>query len=243
MTALDLRGRRALVTGAAERVGRAIAVALGREGMNVAVHHHTSDATETCRQVEAAGGSAVALQADLRDRAAARSLVDDAVARLGGMDLLVVNAAGYERLAFSDVDDTAWDRMLELNLSSPFALASQAARHLTASKGSLVFLTCASATAPYKNHLPYVVSKGGLLQLMRTLSLELAPDVRVNAVAPGTVSPPRGMSAEVLERVRSRIPLGTLGTEQDVADAVVFLARAPFVTGHELKVDGGRTLA
>jgi pteridine reductase len=245
MAALDLSGQRALVTGAGNRVGRAIAVALGHAGMTVAVHYRSSasDADETCRLVAAAGGSAVAMPADLSDRAAARSLVDAAAARLGGLDLLVVNAAGYERLALADVDDGAWDRMLELNLSSPFALASQAARHLVARKGAIVFVTCASTTAPYKNHLPYVVSKGGLAHLMRTLALELSPDVRVNAVAPGTVSPPPGMAPELVEHIRQRIPLGHLGTPEDVADAVVFLARSPFVTGHEIRVDGGRGLA
>jgi pteridine reductase len=244
MTALDLRGQRALVTGAGKRVGRAIAIALGQAGMRVAVHYHSSacDADETCRQVTAAGGSALALPADLRDRAAARSLVDAAAASLGGLDLLVVNAAGYERLAFAHVDDAAWDRMIELNLSSPFALASQAARYLVATKGSIVFVTCVSASAPYKNHLPYVVSKGGLAHLMRTLSLELAPEIRVNAVAPGTVSTPPGMSPELVESIRRRIPLARLGTPEDVADAVVFLARSPFVTGHEIRVDGGRSI-
>lgn len=245
MAALDLRGRRALVTGAGNRVGRAIAVALGQAGMTVVVHYRSSasDADETCRQVTEAGGAAQPLSADLSDRAAARRLVDLAAARLGGLDLLVVSAAGYERLALAEVDDDAWDRMIELNLSSPFALATQAARYLALSKGSIVFVTCMSATAPYKNHLPYVVSKGGLTHLMRTLSLELAPHIRVNAVAPGTVSPPPGMLPEHVEQIRRRIPLARLGAPEDVADAVVFLARSPFVTGHEIAVDGGRSLA
>jgi pteridine reductase len=244
MTALELRGRRALVTGAGKRLGRAIALGLGRAGMHVAVHHHTSaeEAAEVCREIAALGGSGVPLAADLRDRGAARALVDDAVTALGGLDVLVANAAGYERLAFRDVDDAAWDRMLELNLTSPFVLAARAAPHLAAARGSIVFVTCTSATAPYRNHLPYVVSKGGLRHLMRALALELAPEVRVNAVAPGTVLPPPGMAADIVARVERRIPLGGVGTPEDVAEAVLFLARSPFVTGEELRVDGGRTL-
>ncbi|HVW24163.1 MAG TPA: SDR family oxidoreductase [Polyangiaceae bacterium] len=244
MAAVELRGRSALVTGAAKRVGRAIAVALGGAGMRVAVHYKDSanDAAETCRRVAAAGGRAVALSADLRDRAAARKLVDDAEGALGGLDLLVGNAAGYERRAFSDVDDAAWDRMVELNLSAQFALASRAAPCLARAKGSIVFVTCASATAPYANHLPYVVAKGGLRQLMRTLALELAPDVRVNAVAPGMVLSPDGFDAALAERIGKRIPLGPIGSPEDVADAVLFLARSPFITGHEILVDGGRNL-
>jgi pteridine reductase len=243
MAGLVLAGKRALVTGAAKRVGRAIAVALGREGMHVAVHYRSSarEAEETCRLVEAEGGSAFTLHADLDDREATRSLVDEAAARLGGLDLVVPNAAGYERIPFADVDDGAWDRMLGLNLTSPFLLSQRAVPFLRASRGSLVFITCASATMPYRNHLPYVVSKGGLRHLMQVLSLELAPDVRVNAVAPGTVLPPDGMSTAELDKLRRRIPLAHLGTPEDVADAVVYLARAPFVTGHEILVDGGRT--
>jgi pteridine reductase len=244
VTAIDLRGRRALVTGAAKRVGRAVAIALGGAGMRVAVHYKdsASDAAETCARVVAAGGQAVAFRADLRDRDDCRKLVDDAANALGGLDLLVANAAGYERLALSSVDDDAWDRMLELNLTAQFVLASRAVARLTAAKGSIVFITCTSATAPYKNHLPYVVAKGGLRQLMRTLALELAPDVRVNAVAPGTVLLPDDMDPPLIERIHARIPMGPIGAPEDVAEAVLFLARSPFITGQEIVVDGGRTL-
>jgi len=245
VSALDLRDKSALVTGAGARVGRAIAVALGRAGMRVGVHHHTnvSGAAETCRDIATQGGNAVPLQADLRDRAAARRLVDDAAAAFGGLDLLVANAAGYERLAFSAVDDAGWDRMLELNLTAPFVLAERAAPHLARSAGSIVFVTCTSATMPYKNHLPYVVSKGGLRHLMRALALELAPAVRVNAVAPGTVLPPANMTSAQVEGITRRIPLGRLGSPDDVASAVVYLASSPFVTGEEIRIDGGRTLS
>lgn len=238
-------GKRALVTGAGKRVGRAIAVALGRAGMNVAVHYRSSpkEAEETCRAVEAAGGKALAIQADLSDRAAARALVDRAATELGGLDLLVPSAAAYERVAWDAVSDRDWDDMLAVNLTAPFVLAQRAAPLLSASKGSIVFITCASATVPYRNHLPYVVSKGGVQHLMRVLSLELAPGVRVNAVAPGTVLPPHDLSAEEQGRIQSRIPLSRIGTPEDVADAVVYLATAPFVTGVELRVDGGRTVA
>jgi pteridine reductase len=213
--------------------------------MHVAVHYRTSgsEAGETCRAIEAEGGTAFSVQADLADRDAARRLVDDAVARLGGLDLLVPSAAGYERLSFDAVEDRAWDAMIALNLTSPFVLAQRATPHLRAKKGSIVFLTCASATVPFRNHLPYVVSKGGLSHLARVLALELAPDVRVNAVAPGTVLPPPDMLEADVDRIRARIPLGRLGAPEDVANAVVFLARSPFVTGHEIQVDGGRTVA
>ncbi len=242
---IDLAGKRALVTGAGRRLGRAIAVALGGAGMHVGVHYHRSDAgaLETAEAIRAAGGRADTLQADLGDRVAARRLVDACVARLGGLDLLVPSAASFERVRWDDVDDAAWDRTLELNLAAPFALAHQATPALRASRGSIVFITCSGATTPFKNHVPYVVSKGALRQLMRVLCLELAPDVRVNAVAPGTVLPPPDMDAQVVARIAGRTPLGRVGDASDIADAVLYLARAPFVTGHELVVDGGRNVA
>jgi pteridine reductase len=242
---LELRGRRALVTGAGRRVGRAIALALGRAGMQVAIHYHRSreGALETLAEIRESGGDGVVLDADLSDRNAARSLVDRAVAALSGLDLLVASAANFDRVAVDDVDDATWDRALELNLASQFALAQRAAPALRQSRGSIVVITCASATTPFRNYLPYVVSKGALRQLMRVLSLELASEVRVNAVAPGTVLPPEDLPAPVLKRLIERTPLARTGSAEDVADAVVYLARAPFVTGVELLVDGGRGVA
>lgn len=242
---LDLGGKRALVTGAGQRVGRAIAVALGAHGMRVAVHYNASHAgaERTLEAIRKAGGEGLLLQADLSDRAAARSLVDRATEALSGLDLLVASAANFERIRVDDVDDAAWDRTLELNLAAQFALAHRAVPALRSSGGSIVFITCTSATLPIRNYLPYVVAKGGLLQLTRTLALELAPAVRVNAVAPGTVMPPVHLDPKALDRIVSRIPLQRLGSAEDVADAVVYLARAPFVTGVEIAVDGGRSVA
>jgi len=242
---VSLRGKRALVTGAGQRVGQAIALALGAEGMRVAVHYRESraGAEHTAAEIARSGGSAVLLDADLASREQARTLVDRAVSELGGLDLVVASAASFERVALEAVDDAAWDRSLELNLASPFALAQQAVPALRVSRGSIVFITCSSASVPMRNYLPYVVSKGALKHLMKTLALELAPDIRVNAVAPGTVLPPPSYDAGAVERLARAIPLARVGTAQDIARAVLFLASSPFVTGHELSVDGGRSVA
>lgn len=239
-----LSGRRALVTGAGQRVGRAVALALGEAGMRVAVHYRSSreGAEKTAERIRAAGGEATLFSADLAERDAARRLADETLAAFGGLDLLVASAASFERIRYDDVDDAAFDRSLALNLASPFALAHHLTPALRASRGSIVFVTCTSATAPFKHYLPYVVSKGALRQLMRTLALELAPDVRVNAVAPGTVLPPETMDADAVARLVRQIPLGRHGTAEDVAQAVLYLAQAPFVTGEEIVVDGGRTV-
>jgi pteridine reductase len=241
---VTLENKAALVTGAGVRVGRAIAVELGRAGMRVAVHYRSSanQAEETLRLVKAAGGDGIVLGADLAKRDECRKLVDTAISAFGGLDLLVPSAASFERTLYADVDEATWDRTLELNLTSGFLLAQRAVPALKASRGSMVFITCSSATAPYRNYLPYVVSKGALRQLMKTLAIELAPDVRVNAVAPGTVLPPDDYSEEATARLAARIPLKQIGSPDDVAAAVRYLASAPYVTGQEIVVDGGRTL-
>ena len=188
-------------------------------------------------------GSAVLVQADLAEREQARSLVDRALQLLGGLDVLVPSAANFERIALADVDDAAWDRSLDLNLASPFALVQRAVPALRAARGSVTFISCSSATVPMRSYLPYVVSKGAVKHLMKTLALELAPEIRVNAVAPGTVMPPASYDASAIERLSRAIPLGRVGSPADIAAAVVFLASSPFVTGHELAVDGGRSVA
>lgn len=243
--AVSLRGKRALVTGAGQRIGQAIAALLGAQGMQVAVHYRESraGAEQTAAQIAASGGRAVTLAADLSDRDQARSLVDRARTELGGLDLVVASAASFERVALGDVDDAAWDRSLELNLASPFALVHRAIPSLREARGSVVFVTCSSATVPMRNYLPYVVSKGALKHLMKTLALELAPEIRVNAVAPGTVLPPPSYDTVAIERLSRAIPLARVGSAEDIARAVVFLASSPFITGHELAVDGGRSVA
>jgi pteridine reductase len=244
-TEVSLRGQRALVTGAGQRVGQAIAVALGAAGMHVAVHYRESrtGAEDTAQRIAQSGGKASLLSADLSSRDAARRLVDDAVAELGGLDLVVASAASFERVTLSELDDAAWDRSLELNLASPFALVKHALPALRAARGNVVFITCSSATVPMKSYLPYVVSKGALRHLMKTLALELAPDVRVNAVAPGTVMPPPSYDDDAIARLTRAIPLARVGSPDDIARAVLFLASSSFVTGHELAVDGGRSVA
>ncbi|HEY3233188.1 MAG TPA: SDR family oxidoreductase [Polyangiaceae bacterium] len=241
---IDLAGKCALVTGGGQRVGRAIAVALGACGMRVLVHYRSSrlGAEQTVAEIKELGGEAFCIGADLGERNQARKLVDAGLEQWGALDVLVPSAASFERAVYDHIDDALWDRTLELNLTAPFTLVQHATPALKAAKGCVVFITCSSATVPFKNYLPYVVSKGALRQLMRVLALELAPEVRVNAVAPGTVLPPATMSASAVERLVSQVPLARTGTPEDVANAVVFLARSPYITGHEIAVDGGRSI-
>jgi pteridine reductase len=240
----DLETQVALVTGAGRRLGAAFARALGAAGATVAVHHHGSStgADEVCRQIVEAGGSAWPFRADLSDPEAPAALVDAVVARFGRLDHVVSSAANFERVELEAVDAASFDRAMALNVRAPMLIAQRAAPALRASRGSIVLVTCTSATAPYRHFLPYVVSKGATKQLARTLALELAPEVRVNAVAPGTVLPPEDMGEHERRVLAERTLLQRLGSAEDVADAVLYLVRARFVTGVEILVDGGVSL-
>ena len=234
MDEIVLRGKRALVTGAAARVGRAIAVELARAGMNLAVHTRSTPEDEAVEEIRALGVSAVVVRGDQSVDAA--QIVAEAAAALGGLDLLVCSAAAFGRAPAQELDRATFDAMIASNLTGPFFLMQAAYRHLRAARGSVVNLVDLCGTAQvWKGYAHYAASKAGLAALTRLLALEWAPQVRVNGVAPGTVNPADP------ERVK-RIPLQRIGTAEEVAQAVLFLASHPFVTGQVLPVDGGRSL-
>lgn len=234
-----------LVTGGGKRLGAAVARALGGRGATVAVHHHGSvvGAQDVRDAIVGAGGTAETFAADLASAEACAGLVDAVLARFGRLDHLIASAAIFERIPLDRVDAEAWDRTLAINVRAPALLAQRAAPALRAARGSIVIVTCTSATTPYPHFLPYVVSKGAAKQLMRALALELAPEVRVNAVAPGTVLPPEHMDAREKAVLADRTLLGRLGSAEDVAEAVLYLVGASFVTGVEILVDGGVAMA
>lgn len=238
-------GRKAaLVTGAGRRVGATIARALGAAGWDVAVHHRSSpqDAAQVAAEIEGHGGRAAVVAGDLSQPADCHRVVDEAIERLGGLDLLVSSAANFEPHGLADVDAAAFDRAMALNVRAPLLLAQRARAALAARRGSIVVVTCTSATRPYPGFVPYVISKGAAKQLVRALALELAPDVRINAVAPGTVLAPEDYDEAQSARLAKLTLVGHLGAPTDVASAVLFLAGASFVTGHEILVDGGVSL-
>ena len=238
----ELTGKVALVTGGGVRVGRAIATELGRAGATVAVHYRNSvrGAGAATREIERGGGRARAFGADLLDRGAALRLVSEVVAWGGRLDFLVCSAAGFDGRALGQIDDEAWDRMLDLNLGAPFRLARAAAPHLQRSGGAIVNILDVAALTAWKGFAHYCTAKAGLAMLTRCLALELAPRVRVCGVAPGTVAFPISYGQQAQKRVLERIPLGRVGSPADVARAVRYLATAEYVTGSILAVDGGR---
>lgn len=244
MPALDLHGRAALVTGGGTRVGAAIVRALAAAGCDMLIHYATSEtgARAVAADVERLGRRAVLLQADLTDRASIEPLAQRALAAFGRVDVLVHNAANFERTPPEELSAEAWDRALALNATAPYLLTLALAPALRQAKGSVCAITCLSVTRPWKHYIPYSVSKAALSNLVQGLSLGLAPEVRVNAVAPGTVLPPADYEDDKLARIRERIPLQRFGEAEDVARAVVFLAENGFVTGQTITVDGGRSV-
>lgn len=237
-----LAGRIALVTGAGRRVGRAIAVALGTRGMHVVVHFNGSreGADETARLITEAGGQAVVEQADLTRVDAAHDLVDRAVAWRGTLTALVNSAAIMLRTPVGDTSASEWDTMFALNVRAPYFLSQRAAPALAASQGAIVNIADLAAFESWPAYVPHGMTKAAVVQMTRAMARALAPGVRVNAVAPGVVLLPDGWSEDEAEHLRSTTPLRRLGSPEDVAQAVVFLLEAQYVTGEVVRVDGGR---
>ncbi len=239
---MELRGRAALVTGAGRRLGRAIAIGLGARGADVVVHYHSSEreARETAETIERGGARAHVVRADLREAAAAPSLVAAAVAAFGGLDVLVNSAAEMPRTPFGETTPQQWDETFALSLRAPFLLSQAAAPHLASRRGAIVNLADLAAFETWPDYVPHGIAKAGVVQLTRALARVLAPAVRVNAVAPGAVLLPEAWGEREAERFATTTPLGRLGAPADVVGAVCYLLEAEYVTGEVLVVDGGR---
>lgn len=231
----------ALVTGAGHRVGRAIALGLAEAGFDLAVHYNASrdGAGETARLVREAGREAWTLGADLTTGEAPAALVREVITRAGRLDVVVNSAAIMERTPFGEVDAATWDRILTLNLRAPFLLAQAAAPHLPEG-GCIVNIADLAAFETWPGYIPHGVSKSGVVYLTRALARVLAPRIRVNAVAPGTVLLPEQMDPRAAEHLTSTTPLRRDGSPDDVVQAVRYLLDASYVTGETIIVDGGR---
>lgn len=243
---MDLYGKVALVTGGAVRVGKAIGLALAQAGADVAFSYHASadEAVETQREIEALGRRAHAQQADAGQVAECQALVEGTVAALGRLDVLVNSASLWKRTKFAELNEADWDRITDILLKGAVFTSHAAAPHLAAhGDGVIVNITDLSAFTPFPNHIAHSVGKAGLVNLTKSLALELAPHVRANAIAPGNVLPPPGYTEKQVQAGAARNLLGRWGRAEDVAEAAVFLAKASFITGTVLEVDGGEHLA
>lgn len=241
-----LVGRTALVTGAAKRVGAAIAEALHAEGMNLVLHYNKSEAealTLARRLNDKRRDSVVTAQADLLNVPGMESLIKAAL-QWDGLDLLVNNASSFYKTPVGQTTEDEWDDLVGSNLKAPFFLSQAAAPHLRKSHGSIVNMLDIHAKRPLREHTVYCAAKAGLAMLTLSLARELGPEVRVNGIAPGPVLwPDKGLDAATKKSILEATALKRKGSPEDVAGAVVYLVRdAEYVTGQILAIDGGRSI-
>jgi len=237
-----------LITGAGRRIGAQIATTLHTAGYRVALHAHRSGAVLDARVAELCAqraGSAYALHADLHLADAPAQLVTDCIAAFGRLDCVVNNASAFYPTAIGEATTEQWDHLFAVNARAPFFIAQAAAAQLRQHRGAIVNLTDLHAQQPMRHHPLYGASKSALEMLTRSLALELAPDVRVNAIAPGAILwPEQGKPSDAKQALLARTPLARIGTPEEIGEAVRWLLEeASFVTGHTLHVDGGRQLS
>ncbi|MGB9465130.1 MAG: SDR family oxidoreductase [Candidatus Acidiferrum sp.] len=238
-----LAGKVALVTGSAKRIGRAVAVRLAEEGADLVIHHGAShaEAAETVAEIEKMGRRAVAFAADLRKVSEIRGLFEEVSKRFGRLDVLVNSAANFLHTEFETTTEETWDSSLDTNLKAPFFCTQAAAPMLKKSRGVIINFADVGGILAWPGYVPHCVSKAGVIMLTRCLAKTLGPAVRVNAIAPGTITLEGDPPEWETDYVR-RAPLGRTGSPDDIGDAVSYLIHAEFMTGQVLILDGGRTL-
>jgi pteridine reductase len=242
---LELPGKVAVVTGAARRIGRAVAVALARAGCNVVINYRTSatDAEATARDARAAGVDAITVQADVARSDDVKRLLQTTVGELGRIDILVANAGAFRRTPLATLTEADWDEMIDDNLRAAFLCAHRFGLYMRAHGGGcIITLADVAGLRPWADYLPYSIAKAGVIALTQGLAKELAPTVRVNAVAPGPILFPDDFDPALQRREVSRTLLQRQGNPDHIADAILALVRNDYITGVVLPVDGGRAL-
>jgi NAD(P)-dependent dehydrogenase (short-subunit alcohol dehydrogenase family) len=242
---MELRGKVAVVTGSAHRVGKAIALALASAGAHVVVHYRTSsESAATVAEIETRGVRAIGVAADLSDPAGATTVFEAAEREFGGVDILVNSAASFQSGNVLTMSPEEWQDTLNLNLSGPFFCAQLAARSmLQRGGGAIINIADLSGLQPWAKYPAHSVSKAGLLMLTKVLAKALAPTIRVNAIASGPVIKPPDWDEARWQAVGSRTLLKRPGSGYDVARAALFLLLEDYVTGTTMLVDGGRSIA
>ena len=242
---MDLKGKVALVTGAGRRIGRAIALELAAHGATVAAHYRSSqaEADAVVAEIAAHTGKAQTFRANFDHVAEIEQMVSEILDAFGRIDILVNSASVFAPTPLAEITERDWDANLDTNLKGPFFLSKFAGAAMRRQgAGKIINLGDWAGIRPYKDYLPYSVSKSGLIGLTKALAKELAPQVQVNCIALGMVMPPENYTKEEVERLVSRTPTKKIGTPEDVARAVVFFCETDFATGSVLTLEGGRLL-
>ena len=247
LEAMNLSGKVVFITGGARRVGRVIALAFAERGAHVSISYNTSsvDAEQTVAECEKRGARALAVRGNLAQPSEATAVVSEVMTHFGRLDVLVNNAAIYYPTPFGSVTEEQWDAFLDVNAKGPFFCAQAAAPALQADGGGkIINLADWAGERPYEDYLPYCISKAGVIALTKGLARELAPEVQVNAIAPGPVLLPEDYGDQERRDVIAAIPLRRIGSPEDIARTAVFLCEGTdFITGAIIPVDGGRLIS
>jgi len=238
----SLAGKAALITGGARRLGRAIALALAEAGADVAITFRNSaqEAQHTVIDVGSFGGRVVALRCDITEEKSVRSAIKETAKELGGIDILVNNAANYETAEFDQITVKQWDAIFASNTRGPFLVSREALKHLRERKGRIINMGSLGGLRPWASHAHYCSSKAAVHMLTKVMAKALAPDVTVNCVAPGMIDLGEKAAAAFMKKMARQTPMRRNGRGEEIAAAVLFFATAPrFITGQILAVDGG----
>lgn len=237
-----LAGKTVLVTGGAKRLGRASALTLAGAGADVAITfcNSRSEARATVMEIRALGVRGIALPCDVTEEKSVRAAVKEAVKQLGGLDILVNNAANYETVEFEKLTVKQWDAIFASNTRGPFLVSREALKILRARRGKIINMGSLGGLHPWPDHAHYCSSKAAVHMLTKVMAKALAPEIAVNCVAPGMIDLGEKAAAKFMQRMATQTPMRRNGTADDIAAAVLFFATAPpFITGQILVVDGG----
>ncbi len=243
---MELENKVAVVTGSAVRIGRQLALALAQHGVRLVVHYlsSTDPAEEVVAEIKQLGGDAIAIRVDLRDRDNLHGLLDQATEHFGTVDILINNAAVFIPGDALNTTMANWEEHFDTNLKAPFFLSQAFARQLGGQRhGHIVNIADWRATRPRADYVAYTLTKSGLITMTQNLALALAPNIQVNAIAPGAILPPPGKDESYLDRLAQQIPVRRHGSPSDVAAAMLFLLQSDFITGELIFVTGGEHLS
>ena len=242
---MEIKGKTALVTGAAKRVGREIALTLARRGAHILLHYHSSEAEaqKTADEIRALGVSCDLVKADLSKSKEIFEMMNQIRSKRKFIDILINSASIFYKTPIKNVKESDFDAFINANLKGPFLLSVEIGKKmLEAQGGKIVNIADWSGFRPYKDYAPYCASKGGLITFTKSLARDFAPKVMANAIAPGPVLLPADFTEEEKANIEKLTVLGRIGTPQDIANAAVFLLENDFINGTVLVVDGGRSL-